>query len=165
MGVGANGRLIRLSDAAPWLTIVGVVSDVRHTAIHRPPQPELYLARAQVAAAGGLGTWQTMSLVARVRGAPEGAVPLIRRVVASLDLSIALSEVRTMSAVVSRRLSARGLATRLVGLFEVAPLDPGVVALATVGLGGVLAPRRPRGGETGSKPGREPDPEGLIGGS
>jgi predicted lysophospholipase L1 biosynthesis ABC-type transport system permease subunit len=128
------GRRIRLGDDAPWITIVGVVNDVRHTALDRPPQPELYLARAQVAAAGGLGTWRTMSLVARVRGAPEPAIPMIRRVLASMDPNIPLSRVRTMDAVVSQSVSSRGLVTRLVGLFAIA-----TATLATIGIYGVVA--------------------------
>jgi predicted lysophospholipase L1 biosynthesis ABC-type transport system permease subunit len=75
-----------------------------------------------------------MSLVARVRGAPEPAIPMIRRVLASMDPNIPLSRVRTMDAVVSQSVSSRGLVTRLVGLFAIA-----TATLATIGIYGVVA--------------------------
>ena len=64
------GQRIQLVDGArrgfggPWVTIVGVVKDVRQGAPDQPPLPEFYLSFRLVAG-------QQMSLVVRTAGDPD----------------------------------------------------------------------------------------------
>ncbi|HVG11147.1 MAG TPA: ABC transporter permease [Thermoanaerobaculia bacterium] len=107
--------------------IVGVVGDVRETALHQPAEPMIYIPLAQRPEAWGF-------LVLRTSGDPMGVVPALRRTVAALDRNLPLSQVRTLEDVMVEGIAERRLAMSLFGAFSALSL-----LLAALGLYAVVS--------------------------
>ncbi len=92
-GTSPIGRRMKYAreDDAPWLTIVGVVSNVRHSGPDQPPRPELYLPYRQV-------TQAMMAVAVRTDGDPMLIAPAVRGAVASVDSTQPISGISTMAA-------------------------------------------------------------------
>ena len=76
-------RFMMGTDDKPWLTIVGVVGQVRHNAVVEPPRAEMYIAHAQLP--GHIGSApRGMALVVR-HGDAAAAATGLRAVVRGLD--------------------------------------------------------------------------------
>jgi putative ABC transport system permease protein len=128
-GLDAVGRRLRFSrDAdAPWHTVVGVVTDVRHRGPSAPPRPEIYQPLGQ-------RSFGSMAFVIRTAGDPSTLVSQVRREVAMLAPGLALSKVSTMEDHVERALSRPRFMSTLVAAFGALAL-----ALAVVGIYGVMS--------------------------
>ncbi len=126
---GAVGR--RFTDGAghTWLTVVGVVRDIRQSALERRPRPEVYVPAAQA-----LEFMDSMFLTLRTAGDPEAAVPAVLSSIRRLDDQVPVSAVRPMRHVVAASLRDRRLLTGLFALFGAVAL-----ALGAAGVYGVLA--------------------------
>jgi putative ABC transport system permease protein len=76
----AIGRRVRFgsSQADPWLTVVGIVGDVRHQGPATAPSPEVYEAAARRPFSG-------MTFVMRTAGAPDALATSIRKAIAHID--------------------------------------------------------------------------------
>jgi predicted permease len=114
-------------DNASPRTIVGVVENVRSTALDAPLQPQVYVPQQQLAYPG-------LRLVIRTSGDPAGAMPLIRREVRALDRQLAVTDVRTMRDVFDESLSRHRFSMTIIGCFAGSAL-----LLAMIGLYGVVA--------------------------
>lgn len=113
-GSSPVGRRLKYAreDAAPWLTVVGVVSNVHHLGPGEPPRPEIYLPYSQM-------TQAMMAVAVRTTGDPMALVPAIRAAAADVDPDQPISGVSTMEAHLQRAYGrARFLAT-LTMLFGV----------------------------------------------
>jgi len=118
--------LRRSADPRIAFTIVGVVGDVRDTALNQQ-SPGLYYPVASRSA--GL-----MDVVVRTDGSPEALLPSIRQKVRELDSELALANVRTMDEWVSNSAAQPRLNARLLGIFSGMAL-----LIAAVGIYAVLA--------------------------
>lgn len=126
----AVGRTVRIRGGgvqSPWMPIVGVVGDVRHTALTAPPVPEIYTSV-------GRTTIPAMMLAIRVDGDPGSLAAAVREAIWSVDRDIPLSDLEPMSAKISRSLGEPRLLLSLLGAF--AALG---VLLALIGVYGVVA--------------------------
>jgi putative ABC transport system permease protein len=127
-GGSAIGRRVRIaSPDDPWMTIVGVVGDIRHLGPATPPRPEIYQPHTQ-------RSFPFMAFVVRTHADPVRAVPSIRAAVARLDPSQPVSGVATMEEHIGRALSRPRIISTLVGAFGALAL-----VLAIVGTYGVTA--------------------------
>ncbi|HEX6973761.1 MAG TPA: ABC transporter permease, partial [Vicinamibacterales bacterium] len=126
-GRDAIGRRMRTGADEPWLTVVAVVSDMRHGGPAAPPRPEFYQPLAQ-------RPFSSMAFVVRTSGNPSAIVPAIRREAAALDPGLPVSKVATMDEHVARALSAPRVMSTLVAAFGALAL-----ALAIVGIYGVMS--------------------------
>jgi predicted permease len=127
---GAIGkRIMHQGDtsATRWLTIIGVVPNVRHTTLGEEPSLQVYQAFAQQ-------THWTMYLVIRTSIDPQALVAAVRSQVRSVDPEVPLYEVRTMEQAVSRSLATRRLTNVLLTAFATAAF-----ALAAIGIYGVIS--------------------------
>jgi len=115
------------ADAGPWLSVIGVVGDIRHMALDETPQPEIFLPYASSPA-------RTVTIAVRSILDPGTAVPLVARAVAQIDPEQAVSSARTMEEAVTRATSRERLSTALLSAFAAAAL-----LLAVVGLYGVIS--------------------------
>jgi predicted permease len=115
-------------DGPPWRQIVGVVGNVRHSATQREMLPAMYLPASQ------LPTWCCLSSVVRTSVDPMSLEPAVRKLVASMDPDIPVTDVRTMPDLISLRLAQPRFATVLFGSFAILSL-----ILTVVGLYGVMA--------------------------
>jgi predicted permease len=106
-----------------WITVVGIVRDVRQTGVSVPPSAEIFLP-----ASAYTGPFPTWSLVVRSPLSTESLLPLIRRAVQNADQEAAIDRVRTMDDVVVDSVSNQRIVTTLLVLF-------GMLALALAALG------------------------------
>ena len=117
----------------PWLTIVGIVGNVRHNAIVEEPRAEMYLPHAQVNRETG-GIPRGMAIVVKTDSNPLGMVDAVRRTIRNLDANLPVSEIRTMEQVTVRALSERRFMAVLLGVFATLAL-----VLAAVGIYGTIS--------------------------
>ncbi len=114
-------------DAAPPMTIIGVVGDVRQFGPAREPLPECYMPYLQ----HQYGT--TLSIVARTAGNPTALSETVRRVAHEKSPDVPL-QFTTMDALISGNMAAARFRSLLFGLFA------GIaVCLAMAGVYGVMA--------------------------
>ena len=115
------------TDTAPWITVVGVVKDLRRGDVKRPIRGEVYACALQQ-------TPRSQTLVFRAAGDPAGVMPSIRRELQSIDPQLPLFRVTTLEAQLSDTLSQpRFQATVLAGFALIALL------LAAIGIYGVTS--------------------------
>ncbi|MFY9551797.1 MAG: ABC transporter permease [Thermoanaerobaculia bacterium] len=129
------GKRIRMgSDALrPWMTVVGLVRNVRHNGITEIIKEKFYVPHAQFALATGSAP-RNMTLVMRADGDPLSLVGPIRSEVRRLDPNLPIANVRTMIQVVDASLATPRLTSSLLSIFAGVAL-----VLAAVGVSGVLA--------------------------
>src|ERR1035438_9074555 len=85
----------RTPDPGTAFEVVGVVGDVRNTALNRE-SPALYYPMAR-------RVWPPMDIVVRTDGSPEALLPTIRQKIHELDTELAMAYVRTMDRWVSNK--------------------------------------------------------------
>jgi predicted permease len=118
---------------SPWMTVVGVVQDVRHNGLTADVRGKFYIPHAQFALSTGNAP-REMTLVVRTDGDPMALAAPIRRIVQRLDPALPVANVRSMSAVVGESMAAPRLTASLLSIFAALAL-----ALAAVGVSGVLS--------------------------
>ncbi len=130
-GVDPIGSRITLGDPADpraeWLTVVGIVGDVRHQRLDEKPYPQLYIPMAQ-------SPGRRMVIAVRLAGNPMSLAAVLRRALAELDPDVPLSDVRTMSERVAESTARPRSSATLLSLFAGTAL-----LLALVGIHGVIA--------------------------
>jgi hypothetical protein len=114
--------------------VVGVVGDVRHRALDRPPRPEAYVPHAQFLHFMERGQARAMTVVLRAQGDPAALAAPLREAVRGLDPAMPAGQARTMRDVVAASVSDRWRNLVLVATFAALAL-----VLAAIGLHGVLA--------------------------
>jgi putative ABC transport system permease protein len=124
------GRRIRRAPTLPWITIVGVVHDVRRDGRESTMMPQVYLAAAQTQ----LYPVRIADLAVRTSVDPKGLTAVIRAAVLDVDSNQPITAVRTLDEILSARSAERRFETLLFFLF--ASL---AVVLAVVGIFGVVS--------------------------
>ena len=127
------------SSWGPWLTIVGVVADVRYASPTVPPLAAIYVAHAQLprAAYNGRG----MALVIRSSQRADVA-SLIRSHLTSVTPDASMSAIRAMDAVVMAAQARARFMGRIMGIFALVSLT--VAALGVYGMVAYGVARRTR---------------------
>jgi putative ABC transport system permease protein len=115
------------TSSTRFMTIVGVVANVKHNSVDETPDLQVYEPFSQ------RPTWSNY-LIVRSTVSPEALVPLIRREVAASDPTLPLFSINTMQRVVDQSLSPRRLTNALLGGFAAVAL-----VLAAIGIYGVMA--------------------------
>jgi putative ABC transport system permease protein len=121
------GRRLRHGADQPWLTVVGVVADVRQRRIDEAAYPQIYVPYADY-------KHTTMSVAVRTTIDPESLITPIRDVVRALDPQLPLFNVMTLDQAVARGISGRRSAGLLLTVFAGLALS-----MAIVGIYGVTA--------------------------
>jgi putative ABC transport system permease protein len=134
------GQRISWGDKGdPWMTIVGVVGDVKQGALNDiSVVPETYSPWRQVKDDDLKSTidseYRTMTVVARTANTPTAEAPAIEKLIHSLDPSLPVTNVTTMEAQLQNSVRSQRFQTALLGGFAIAAL-----VLAALGIAGVLA--------------------------
>lgn len=123
------GQRFRRGPDRPWVTIVGVVSDIRRDGKAADLEPQAYLAAAQT----GLYPVRLADFAIRTSGDPNALVKPLQAAVWAIDAEQPLMNVRTLSETVSGTLSPRRFQTLLLALFAGLAL-----LLALIGVYGVV---------------------------
>ena len=117
---------------ADWVTIVGIVGDVRHGGLSAVTKPELYLSMRQ--ALGGIGWMRSASVIVRAGVDPNFLSSGIRNVVRDLDENVPMVNFQSLDAVVADTLTQQRFIMLFLALF-----GSGALAIAAVGVYGVLS--------------------------
>jgi len=117
------GQRIRVmfGDGDP-LRIVGVVRDLRHSALDEEPEPEMYVPYTQQ-------PWAFMTLVVRTGGDPRHAAALLRSEVAGLDADQPVDRIETMEDLVAGSVARPRFYGILLGAFALLGLATAVVGV------------------------------------
>ncbi len=131
------GRRLKWGPAesdAPWLTIVGVVGDVKPGPLDAETRPHTYAPYLQLSDDDLQTIFHSMNLAVRTAGDPASEASAVRAAVWSLDRQLPVSGMRTMEQVIGESTAARRFYMILVTIFAAAAL-----LLASVGLYGIIA--------------------------
>lgn len=125
----ALNRTLRVSGGGlrtEWMTIVGVVADVRHTSLATPAGPEIYTSVTGTSI-------PAMMLAIRTEGDPLSLAPAVREAIWSIDRHTPIADLQTLSTMVGASLARPRMIVSLLGGFAVIGL-----VLALVGVYGVV---------------------------
>jgi len=115
----------------PWLTVVGVVADVRQMGLDVPAKPEMYLPYRQV----DYQKWFAPAyLVIRTSVEPTTLAAAVRREVYAVDPEQPVSNVETMAEILGEESAPRDVGMTLLAVFAALAL-----LLASLGIYGVLS--------------------------
>ena len=118
----------------PWLTITGVVADVRQMGLDAPVKAEMYVPYWQAGQAMPYPIFAPRDLVIRATNAPASLVPAMRQAIREVDPNQPVANVRTMDEVLGRVTAQRRLGMILLATFAALGL-----LLAALGIYGVLS--------------------------
>jgi predicted lysophospholipase L1 biosynthesis ABC-type transport system permease subunit len=131
------GRRLKWGDAsstAPWLTIVGIVGDVKQGALDQPTMAHTYEPFAQECQGPSNPICAARFFLVRTQVPPESLVPSIRETVRQIDPAQPLGRTVALADLVDQSLAPRKFSTMLLGLFA-----SGALLLAAIGVYGVMA--------------------------
>ncbi len=126
----AVGKRIVMGGMSPdpkWITIVGIVGDIRHAALDSEPKPEMYVPFAQ-------DPYKSMIFTIRAAQDPHTLASAVRSQIQSLDPGLPLANIRSFDAVIAESVAPRRLSVVLLGVFAAV-----AVLLATVGIYGLMS--------------------------
>lgn len=125
------GKRVRWArDTEPhWITIVGVVGDVKHFGLDLPEEPSLYTPYTQIS------PWKRwMTFVARTQSSPGVMAGPIKQQIWKVDSKLPVTKVQTMEEVSASSFAARSFNMTLLAIFAGLAL-----MLAAVGIYGVMS--------------------------
>jgi putative ABC transport system permease protein len=130
-GENVVGRRVRWASGGPeWITVVGLVPDIRGVSLDTGEVPALYVPYAQER-----NWWRMwMDVVVRTNGDPRALTPALRSAAARVDRTVPIARIRSMPDVVSVSMADRRFNLFLIGVFALL-----AIVLAAAGTYGVMA--------------------------
>ncbi len=129
-GQDALMHRFRRNAQSPWITIVGVVGDVRRHGKANGIAPEVYLSAAQTE----LYPVRLADFAVRTQGDPRRLIAAIQQQVWAIDKDVPLTDIKTLDESVSASVAQRRFQALLLVSFTAVAL-----ALALVGIYGVIS--------------------------
>jgi predicted permease len=121
------GKRVTFDKGKEWLTIVGVVGDVKQYGLNRDASNEMYLPWT-------VQPWRDMRVVVRAAGDPLALATQLRAAVRDIDPAQPVTDIETLQALRDESLASPRLTAILLGLFAALAL-----VVAATGLLGVIA--------------------------
>jgi putative ABC transport system permease protein len=127
--IGARIKWVR-GETPQWMTIVGVVGDVKHFGLNQPEEPAFYYSYMQLDQ-----PWKRwMYLVVRSKTDYAALVNQVKNEVWAIDKLLPVTKVEAMTSVMSASLASQRFNMMLMSIFAITAL-----LLAMVGIYGVIA--------------------------
>jgi putative ABC transport system permease protein len=121
------GKRITFDEGKTWLSIVGIITDVKQLGLDASARPEVYWPYAQMAA-------PSMSLVVRTDSSPASLVAAVKSEIQTVDKDLPISEVKTMQELLAESVAGRRFNMLLLTIFAGVAL-----VLAAVGIYSVMS--------------------------
>jgi predicted permease len=132
-GENPIGKRIRLKAEAPWLSVIGVVTDIKNHGSNVATKPEIYFLHTDQPS-GLWADFRSMTLVVRTASEPQQIVGAVRGELKNLDPDLPVYKVQTLDQIVSASVSQTRFPALVLSVFAGLAL-----LLAAVGVYGVLA--------------------------
>lgn len=132
-GENAIGKLIRNDPRPEWVTVIGVVADVRSDSLEKQPPMTVYVPYWDGAYWQG-SVWGNATYVIRTAQDPSTMANALRSAMRELDAELPLANVLTMREILSESVGSRRFQTLLAGVFAGVAL-----LLACLGIYGVIS--------------------------
>jgi len=127
------GKRLKMGETAdspfPWMTVIGVVGDIKHVSLEAETRPEIYRPFLRQR-----DTERKMTFAVRTAQEPETLTSAIRRQIQSLDSDQSIANVSAMEQLFDRSVARRRFSLLLFGVFAITAL-----ALAGAGIYGVIS--------------------------
>ena len=120
------GKRFSFDNGTTWITVVGVVGNVKQYGLDKEPAPEIYGPIAQTP----FGSF----LVVKTKGAPLQEERLMRDVIHKVDAETAIDQVKTLQQALDDSVASPRETTWLLGVFALLAL-----VITATGLTGVMA--------------------------
>jgi predicted permease len=104
------GRRVRTGPKSPWLTVVGLVADVKHYGLERDVRPGVYVPLPRV-------VQSAMSFAVKTTGDPAALIPTARTIVRDMDPELPISNARTMNERMRLSLTLRAAYSWMLAVF------------------------------------------------
>ena len=119
-------KRVSADGGAHWVSIVGIVGDVREFGLDHPPAAEFYASQAQSA--------RPNTLIVRTVAEPRSMARAITRAVHDVDSQTAVTRILTLEQARYESMAPPRVTTSLLGIFAALAL-----LIATAGIGGIMA--------------------------
>ncbi len=129
-GAAPLGRRLKMggvNSKAPWLTVIGIVGNVKHYALDADSRVALYLPHLQFPAG-------SLSVAVRTTTDPLSLAAAVTREARAIDPNVPIYNVKSMEQWLAASLARRRFAMLALGLFAVVAM-----LLASVGIYGVMS--------------------------
>lgn len=128
------GKRFKMGETAEspyaWMTVVGVVGNIKHASLEATDRPEMFRPYAQMTSRENE---RKLTFAIRTAQTPEALLPAVRREIQAMDSEQPLANIATMEHLLAQSVARRRFSLLLLGFFAATAL-----ALAAIGIYSVM---------------------------